>query len=99
MVVLENATLCNLTSGELRPGFHVTIDGESIAEVSDRPVGSTSARRVDLAGRCLLPELIDAHYHATLTEANPAHSRDVPLTLMTARAAKLLRNSLIRGFT
>jgi imidazolonepropionase-like amidohydrolase len=99
MVVLENATLCDLTTGELRPGFHVTIDGESIAEVSDRPVGSTSARRVDLAGRCLLPGLIDAHYHATLTEANPAHSRDVPLTLMTARAAKLLRNSLIRGFT
>jgi imidazolonepropionase-like amidohydrolase len=99
MLVLENATLCDLGTGELRPGFHVTIEGELIVEVSDEPVGSTSAQRIDLAGRCLLPGLIDAHYHATLTESNPVLSRDVPPTLMTARAAKLLRNSLMRGFT
>lgn len=99
MLILENATLCDLKTGELQSGFHVAIDGELIVEVGDRAVVSASARRIDLAGRCLLPGLIDAHYHATLTESNPVHSRDIPTTLMTARAAKLLRDSLMRGFT
>lgn len=99
MLVLENATLGDLATGELRSGFHVTIEGGLIVEVSDEPLGATSARRLDLAGRCLLPGLIDAHFHATLTESNPVNSQDVPPTLMTARAAKLLRNSLMRGFT
>jgi len=56
-------------------------------------------KRIDLAGKCLLPGLIDAHYHATLTDTNPANLRDVPTTLMTARAANLLRGTLERGFT
>lgn len=99
MIVLENATLCDLANGELRPGHHVTIEGDAIVEVSDRPVPGSVAHRLDLKGRCLLPGFIDAHFHATLTETNPADSRGIPPTLMAARASKLLRNSLMRGFT
>jgi imidazolonepropionase-like amidohydrolase len=99
VLILDNATLVDLDAGELRPGHFVCIDGDTIVSVDDRRPSSEAAERIDLAGRCLLPGLIDAHYHATLTDTNPANLRDVPTTLMTARAANLLRGTLERGFT
>ena len=99
MLILDNATLVDLDVGELRPGHFVCIDGDTIVSVDDRRPSSEAAERIDLAGKCLLPGLIDAHYHATLTDSNPANLRDVPTTLMTARAANLLRGTLERGFT
>jgi imidazolonepropionase-like amidohydrolase len=99
MLILENARLLDLESGEVRPGVQVVIEGAQIVEVSDRVLGSGTARRIDLGGRTLLPGLIDAHFHAVLTESNPAHSRQIPLTLMTSRAVQLLRRALDRGFT
>jgi imidazolonepropionase-like amidohydrolase len=99
VLILENATLLDLEHGETLPGFHVAVDSASIVEVSDRPIRSDQATRLDLEGNFLLPGLIDAHFHAVTTELNPAHSRDLALTLMTARAGTLLRNALLRGFT
>jgi imidazolonepropionase-like amidohydrolase len=99
MLILENARLLDLESGEARPGSHVAIDGGKIVEVADRALRSSTSRRIDLGGRTLLPGLIDAHFHAVLTETNPANSRQIPLTLMTGRAAQLLRRALDRGFT
>jgi imidazolonepropionase-like amidohydrolase len=99
VLILDNATLVDLVTGDLRPGHFVTVDGDTIVAVEDRRPTSNAAERIDLAGRCLLPGLIDAHFHATLTDTNPANLRDVPTTLMTARAAGLLQGSLERGFT
>ena len=98
MLILENVALADLETASLRPGRHVALEGEVIREVSDRPIRSSTAERLDLRGRCLLPGLIDAHFHAMLS-ANPSQARDMPQTLCTARAAKLLRDSLFRGFT
>lgn len=99
MMILENAVLADLGTGSLLPGHHICIEGDLIREVSDRPIKASDAVRIDLAGACLLPGLIDAHFHAMLTEINPANSRDLPPTLVTARASTLLRNALARGFT
>jgi imidazolonepropionase-like amidohydrolase len=99
VLILDNVTLVDLDAGELRPGHFVGIEGDTIVSVEDRRPASNAADRIDLAGKCLLPGLIDAHYHATLTDTNPANLRDVPTTLMTARAANLLRSTLDRGFT
>ena len=99
MLIIENATLIDLQTGDLRPGHFITIDGDSIVSVDERRPTSQVAERIDLGGRCLLPGLIDAHFHATLTDTNPANLRDVPVTLMTARAAGLLQGALERGFT
>lgn len=99
MLILENATLLDLEHGETKPGFHIAIDAGSIVEVSDRPIHSGTAMRMDLARQFVLPGLIDAHFHAVVTEFNPAQLREIPLTLMTARAATLLRKALLRGFT
>ncbi len=46
-----------------------------------------------------MPGLIDCHVHACLSEVYIRNLESVPLTLMTARAAGLLRAMLERGFT
>jgi imidazolonepropionase-like amidohydrolase len=99
MLIIENATLLDLVNGDEKPGFHIAVDGSAIVAVSERPISSDAATRIDLRGQWLLPGLIDAHFHAVITETNPADSRDLPPTLMTARAGTLLRNALLRGFT
>ena len=99
MLILENATLLDLETGDPQPGHHIAIDNGIFVEVASKPIKSPNAERLDVANAFVLPGLIDAHFHATLTEKNPAHSRDLPPTLMTARASTLLRNALNRGFT
>ncbi len=85
--------------GELIDGMEVLVEGDRIADVSDRPIKSPSATKVDLRGRVLMPGLIDCHIHVFLSEVNLAHLDGVPLTLLTARASVLMRNMLMRGFT
>jgi len=46
-----------------------------------------------------MPGLIDSHVHVVLSEVSLPRLENMPLTLMTARAAVLMRNMLDRGFT
>jgi imidazolonepropionase-like amidohydrolase len=71
------------------------VEGDHIAEVSDRPIKDLGAVEFDLNGRTLMPGLIDAYVH--VTEVTSAES--VPLTLMTAHAARYMGEILDRGFT
>ena len=84
---------------ELRDGVEVLVEGERVKEVSDRPIQSSSATRIDLGGRTLMPGLIDAHVHIFLDEVNLALLDNMPLTLLSARATVRMRDMLMRGFT
>ena len=59
MLILDNATLVDLETGDLHPGRFITVDGDSIVAVEERRPRSSAAERIDLAGKCLLPGLID----------------------------------------
>jgi imidazolonepropionase-like amidohydrolase len=67
--------------------------------VSERPIASAGATVVDGGGRTLMPGLIDCHVHVYLSEVNIRNLENIPLTLMTARAAVMMRAMLDRGFT
>lgn len=84
---------------ELLDGFEVLIEDGVVKEVSDRAIGAASATRIDLAGRTLMPGLIDAHAHIVLTEVNLRLLADVPLTLLSAKGSVAMRAMLMRGFT
>src|SRR4051812_43281315 len=84
---------------ELQDGIFVLIEDGTVKEVADRPITSSSATRIDLRGRTLMPGLIDAHIHVVLTEVNLRLLADVPLTLLAAKGAVTLRAMLHRGFT
>ena len=83
----------------MRGGHELVVEGDKIKEVSEKPIKLAEADVVDCGGRTLMPGLIDSHVHVVLSEVMIRNLENVPLTLMTARAAELMRGMLDRGFT
>ena len=90
-VLFRNAQLLDPTRADLADGTSVLVEGDRIREVSSRPIKAAGATVIDCGGRTLMPGLIDCHVHVFLSEVNLRYLESVPLTLMTARAAGLMR--------
>jgi imidazolonepropionase-like amidohydrolase len=99
LILFKNARLLDPTKPYLEDGVSVLVENERIREVSARPIRASGATVVDVGGRTLMPGLIDCHVHVFLPEVNIRALEAVPLTLLTARAAPLMRAMLDRGFT
>lgn len=84
---------------ELLDGVDVLIEGDRIREVSDRPITSASATRIDLRGQTLMPGLVDAHVHVNASTVDVGTNAALPSSLATLRAARLMHSMLMRGFT
>ena len=82
-----------------REGMEVLVEDGIIREVSDRPIRSEAAERVDLAGRVLMPGLIDAHVHVIAAMADLAANAAQPNSLAALRAGHIMHAMLMRGFT
>jgi imidazolonepropionase-like amidohydrolase len=98
-LLFRNFKMLEPEVGELQGGFELLVEGGLIRESSDRPIKADGADVVDCGGRTLMPGLIDSHVHVFLSEVNIRFLEAVPLTLMTARAAELMRGMIDRGFT
>ena len=68
-IIFANGAVLDGTRAERREGHHVLVEGDRIKEISDRPIRSAGAETIDLAGRTLMPGLIDAHVHAIAVDA------------------------------
>src|ERR1700744_1062449 len=95
----KNFELLDPDAGELRGGHELVVEAGVIKEVSAKPIKMADANVVDCGGRTLMPGLIDSHVHVVLSDVVLRNLESVPLTLMTARAAELMRKMLDRGFT
>jgi imidazolonepropionase-like amidohydrolase len=99
LLIFHNARLLDVADRAVIEGASIAIEGDTIREVSAKPIRSRAATRIDLGGRSVLPGLIDAHCHVTVSDGNLRNLAGLPLTLSTARAAVVLRGMLDRGFT
>jgi imidazolonepropionase-like amidohydrolase len=97
--LFKNFDMLDPERDEVEGGHEILVEGEHIKELSGKPIKSKSATVVDCGKRTLMPGLIDSHVHVVLSEVSLPRLENVPLTLMTARAAVLMRNMLDRGFT
>ena len=79
---LVNATLVDGTGAAPREGVTVSIRAGRIAAIAESVPEAAGVRRIDLAGRYLLPGLIDAHAHI---ESPAAALRAVQSGVTTAR--------------
>ena len=97
--ILENARIFDGVSADCAEGMSVLIEGGTIREVSGRPIRADGARRIDVAGKTLMPGLIDLHIHSYFSDLNAkvVDSRDAPYR--TAHAVKKLGHALDCGFT
>ena len=98
-ILFRNMNLLDPKWDETRSGYEVLVEGDTIREVSARPIKAAKARVVDCGKRTLMPGLIDCHVHVFLTEVNIRNLESVPLTLLTAKSAELMRGMIDRGFT
>src|SRR5713101_287601 len=99
LIHFKNCTVLDTVAGALLPGHNVVVEGETIREVSERPVKSARATAIDLKGKTLMPGLIDAHVHAIAVEVNLAVLPSLPVTLLAHQASAILAGMLRRGFT
>ena len=97
--LFRNFQLLEPEVGDLQGGFELLVEGDVVKDVSAKPIKAEKADVIDCGGRTLMPGLIDSHVHVTLSEVNIRFLEAVPLTLMTARAARLMLGMLNRGFT
>jgi imidazolonepropionase-like amidohydrolase len=97
--LFRNLSLLDPRWDAARGGYEVLVEGDTIREVSAKPIKSKAERIVDCGKRTLMPGLIDCHVHVFLTEVNIRNLESVPLTLLTAKASELMRGMIDRGFT
>jgi len=97
--LFRNFSLLDPRWDEPRGGYEVLVEGDTIREVSSKPIKQRGAQVIDGGKRTLMPGLIDCHVHVFLTEVNIRHLENVPLTLLTAKSAELMRGMIDRGFT
>ncbi len=97
--LFKNFEMLEPEAGELQGGFELLVEGDKIRELSAKPIKAPKASVVDCGKKTLMPGLIDSHVHVVLSEVFIRQLENVPLTLMTARAADLMRGMLDRGFT
>ncbi len=97
--ILANCAIVDGTQNARRDGHYVLIEEGIIREVADRPLAAASADTIDLRGRTLMPGLIDAHVHVLAVDVAIPRIAELPMTLVTLRAARILAGMLRRGFT
>lgn len=96
--LFTNACLILDGFAERQAGFEVLVKGNAIHSLSATPIQRGNAAVVDVAGRTLMPGLIDAHAHITGLSLSPKNIAS-PASEIAMAAASYLRESLMDGFT
>lgn len=97
-ILFENANLVVDGSPELQKSMYVLVSDNHIDSVSSVPIDCTGATVIDVAGKTLMPGLIDAHAHITGLSLSPKNI-SYPASHIVLAASNYLQNSLMDGFT
>ncbi|SNY93208.1 Imidazolonepropionase [Cohaesibacter sp. ES.047] len=94
-----NARLLDLEDGTLTAPSTVVVEGDLISDIGAGCGHPEGSKVIDLAGKTLMPGLIDCHFHVV------AHSLDLwsnaiaPDSLAALRAVRVMNGLLDAGFT
>jgi len=99
VTILRNASVLDPERGERAEGQSVAIEGGRIAEVGPGLTGPDDAVIFDVAGRTVMPGLIDAHTHPAVVDMDLFAMAEWPPYYVAARAGRALAGMLARGFT
>src|ERR1700727_2203396 len=99
VTILRNASVLDPEQGELAEGQSVAVENGRIADVGPGLTGPDDALVIDVAGRTVMPGLIDAHTHPAIVDADVFAMAEWSPTYVAARAGRALEGMLLRGFT
>ena len=102
-IAFRNANLFDSRKGVMRANATVLVEDGRIAEVlhDDGHANARidAAQSYDLAGKALLPGLIDCHVHVTAVHHDLLRLSMQPPSLIAAQSKQVLEGMLLRGFT
>src|SRR5262249_9060755 len=100
-LLLRNAVLFDGSGTPPRPGTDVLVEGARIAAVGSGLSARAGAEVVDLAGRTLMPGIIDCHVHITFAgdPDDVAKLPTTPVPVIAWTAAENARRTLEAGVT
>lgn len=96
--LFRNARLVRDGAEVLSPPSDLLVSGNRIARISSDRIDPEDATVIDVAGRTLMPGLIDAHAHTTGLSLSPRNI-SYPESEIVRAAAEYLRGCLMDGFT
>lgn len=98
-LLIKNARVFDGINADCPEGMHLLVDGGVIREVSDKPIRAGDADVIDVAGRTVMPGLIDAHVHVYTPTFSLFENDRTPPSLLACYAGSILKGMLSRGFT
>lgn len=96
--LITNVKIFDGKTEELRPGS-VLIENNLIAKVGEGLEAPEGAYIIDGGGRTLMPGLIDGHAHVMINAHFDTVEKNMDLTDLSYRAARVMERFLMDGFT
>ncbi len=100
-LILRNAAVLDVERGTRQAGLDVHVAGGRIRRIAatSPSLPQTDAQVIDVAGRTLMPGLIDLHVHVTATRMDIGQQARMPNVFVLLRTLPILKGMLMRGFT
>ncbi len=98
-LIFKNARVFDGINADCADGMSVLVADGVIQEISNKPIASASAEVIDVAGRTLMPGMIDAHIHAFASDVSLQRVEQMGESYRTAHAVRMLGHALQCGFT
>jgi len=97
--LLTNLRLFDGRRLAMQDGVDILVEGSRITALPMRGQGPAEAERIDCGGRAVIPGLIDAHWHATLTAVSQIVALTQDVAFVHLVAGREAGATLMRGFT
>jgi imidazolonepropionase-like amidohydrolase len=97
--IFQNASVLDAQRGELTPDQSIVVEGRRIIDVGSNLRVPPDAVVFDVAGKTVMPGLIDAHTHPAVVDMDVIGMAEWPPNYVAARASHVLKGMLSRGFT
>jgi len=97
-ILLKNARVVDGSQGAPTDPVDILIRDDLIADVGNG-LSEEADTVIDLAGKTVMPGLIDGHVHVIATMLDLGANADLPNSLVALRSANILKAMLMRGFT
>lgn len=98
-LILTGARVLDADAGALLPNRSILIDGGRIAAVAEGVPAPSDTHEIALEGRVVMPGMIDAHMHVVAESLDLWSNMIAPSSLSALRAARVMGETLARGFT
>lgn len=100
-VIVQNVQIVDADQEHPSAPCTIVVEGGRFLSVGtpSTPAPQATDQIIDGTGTFALAGLIDCHAHPCMADTNLSRLNQIPPTLMTARAGKILNGMLMRGFT